>query len=309
MRGRPTKGLLVLCTAALLCVAILSSCGTGTPRSSQSGTTATTIGPLVLSDAHDVTFSNVTFDGAGSGGADSSGVVYIGSNCYNLTFENCTIEPNRDGVGDGVKIVGGSDHDISFIGCHFLTQPRMGFECIGRTDSGYQRINVENCTFEVQGSEAISYDDDTGRAGGCTISDNLVKGGGATTLYPWTQGFEINRVTNMTVIGNTFFACRGDIWNFTGPVGDCGWVIENNVVDMSRRAAGVTPTGNAACVTAVNVYGGSFAGNRITSAAPGEGTAWLSGCHGMDWRTTTWRDARGAPYATPRQVDCSGNLF
>jgi hypothetical protein len=296
------RRLLVLFGSVTLSVAILSGCGN--PPSALK-----TAGRLVLSNVHDRTYSNVTFDGAGIGGADSSGVISIGDNCYNLTFTNCTIDANRDHVGDGVKIVGGSDHDISFIGCHFMTQPRMGFECIGRSGSGYRRVNIIDCVFEVQGSEAISYDDDTGQAGDCTISGCLVKGGGAGTLYPWTQGLEINRVRDVTVTNSTFYACRGDIWNLSGPSGTCGWVFKDNVIDMSRRAGGITPTGDASCVASVLVYGGSFVGNRVVSAAPGGGGGWFDDCHNMDWTTTTWHDARGAPYTAPRQVDCSGNRF
>jgi hypothetical protein len=190
------RGALVFCSAALLSVALLAGCHGNTAVSLQSGAAATSIDSLVLNDVHDVTYQGVTFDGAGSGGPDSSAVISIGSDCRHLTFIDCTIDPNRDGVGDGVKIDGGSVSDLTFDHCHFLTQPRMGFECIGRSGTGYQRIRLVNCTFEVQGSEAISFDDDTGRAGDCTVSGNLVKGGGASTQFPWQQGFEINRVHN-----------------------------------------------------------------------------------------------------------------
>ena len=302
--GRMRKAL-VLCSTVALALAVLSGCGTPSPKLP----TTKIAGSLILNNVHDRTYDNVTFDGAGVGGPDSSSVIFIGENCYNLRFVHCTIDTNRDHVGDGVKIVGGSDHDISFIGCHFMTQPRMGFECIGRSGAGYHRVNIADCTFEVQGSEAISYDDSTGRAGDCTISGTLVKGGGAGRLYPWTQGFEINRVRDMTLTGNTFYACRGDIWNLNGPAGDCNWVFKNNVVNMSQQADGVSPVEDADCVTAAHVHGGIFTGNRVTSAAPGGQCAWLSDCHDMDWRGTSWHDARGGSYTAPQQVDCSGNRF
>ena len=284
-----------------------------TPTPSPTPTAAaTTMGHLVLNGAHDVTYNNVTFDGAGGGNPDVSGVIEISGNSYNITFVNCTIDPNRDGQGNGVKIVdGGKVHDVTFQNCHFLTQPRMGFECIGRgSGGGYARVNLIGCTFEPQGSEAISYDDDSGYAGSCLISGNLVKGAGTNSAFSWGQGFEINGVANMTVSGNTFDACRGDIWNLNGPSGKaCGWVFSNNTINAAVKVQSVPMGSSANAVCASNVRGGTFAGNSITSAAPGGGIAWLNGCQSMDWRTTSWHDARGGSYATPQQVNCSGNQF
>jgi hypothetical protein len=267
---------------------------------------------LVLNGAHDLTYNNVTFDGAGGGNPDVSGVIEISGSSYNITFVNCTIDPNRDGQGNGVKIVdGGKVHDVTFQNCHFLSQPRMGFECIGRGGgAGYARVNVIGCTFEPQGSEAISYDDDSGYAGSCLISGNLVKGAGINAAFPWGQGLEINGVANMTVSGNTFYACRGDIWNLNGPSGKtCGWVFSGNTIDASVKLQSVAMRSDSDAVCASNVTGGSFSGNSITTAAPGGSVAWLNGCRNMDWRSTTWHDARGASYTTPQQVNCSGNLF
>ena len=272
----------------------------------------TTMGHLVLNNVHDVTYNNVTFDGAGGGNPDVSGVIEISGNSYNINFVNCTIDPNRDGQGNGVKIVdGGRVHDVTFQNCHFLTQPRMGFECIGRgSGAGYARVNVIGCTFEPQGSEAISYDDDSGQAGSCLISGNLVKGAGINSAFPWGQGLEISGVANMTVSGNTFYACRGDIWNLNGPSDKaCGWVFTNNTVNTAVKVQSVPMGSDANAVCASNVYGGTFAGNSITSADPGGSIAWLNNCHSMDWRTTIWYDARGIFYATPQQVNCSSNLF
>ena len=279
---------------------------TVTPTSTPSPTptaAATTMGHLVLNGVHDVTYNNVTFDGAGGGDPDVSGVIEISGNSYNITFVNCTIDPNRDRVGNGIKIVGGSVHDITFQNVHVLTQPRMGFEAIGRSGSGYQRVNVIDSTFEVQGSEAVSYDDDTGLAGDCTFSGNLVKGGGATTQFSWGQGFELNNVADMTVSNNTFYRSRGDVWNLemmrTTP---SGWVFTDNVLDASQGAVAASSTANPIC--AQNVYGGTFSGNKITN-----GNAWsiayLNNDHNMNWATTTW----GGPNSTPSQLACSGLQF
>ena len=61
----------------------------------------------------------------------------------------------------------------------------------------------------------------------------------------------------------------------------------------------------------ISVSGGTFARNQFITAAPAGGVAWLSNCHGIDFRTSTWRDASGRPgYATPAQTGgSSGNQF
>jgi len=273
------------------------------------------MGYTVLRDVHDKTFENVTFDGAGSGNPDSSGVLELWGACYNLRFRNCTVNENKDGVGNGVKIVdsGAGMHDIVFENPHIMTQPRMGFECIGRAGNrgnGYQRVDLMGGTFEPCGSEPVSYDDDSGTAGHCLIQEITVKGGGLTTLYPWGQGFELNGVHDVTVIGNTFYACRNGILNLQmHDMRDCGWVFEDNLIDQSQAYGGITFNDQANAVVALNVYGGKFARNTIIGAAPSWRVAYLSGCHDMDWRTTVWQDARGGNYATPYQTGCVGNLF
>jgi len=269
---------------------------------------------LLLSGEHDLRFKGVTFDGAGSGYGDTSGVIEITGSSHNITFEDCTIMPNGDGVGNGVKIinVNGGIHDITFTGCHFMTQPRMGFECIDRSSTGgrgYRRVRLVNCTFEPQSSEAISFDDNSGTSGDCSIQNNVVEGAGAAILSTWGSGLEVNRVHNMRVIGNTFYACRDSVWNLTGPSGDCGWTFSHNTIDCTRVFGGIQMASTANCVSAVNVYGGVFPKNTITDAPPSWNVAYLSGCHKMDWRTTKWLDARGEAYSTPYQIDCSQNRF
>jgi hypothetical protein len=264
-----------------------------------------TSGALVLNGVHDKEWDGVTFDGAGQGGSDSSGVIMVGSGCYNLVFKNCVIMPNRDGVGDGVKVLGGDVHDITFDTCHFMTQPRMGFEANGRSGSGYQRVNLINCTFEVQGSEAVSYDDDTGGAGDCVISGNLIKGGGSTTQFSWGQGFELNNVGSggqMTVTNNTIWACRGDCFNFNGTPGNSNWVVTGNVIDTTKGSISMPSDSNP--VYANNVTGGVFHDNIIINSKSWT-VAYLSGCHNMDWTGTQWE----GPNNTPNEVGCSGNIF
>jgi hypothetical protein len=284
---------------------------------SQPPRTTRTVQHLVVpSGTHDVVYENVRFVGGGNGNPDSSGVIEIHGTAYRITFRDCIIETNGDGVGNGVKIVdrGGTVHDILFEGCHIMSQPRMGFECINRPGSrsgGYSNVNLVGCTFEPQGSEAISFDDDSnGKAGQSVIQGCVIKGAGINRDYPWGQGLEINGPTNMTVRDSRFYACRGDIWNLRMSIdAPCGWVFSGNVIDASTRYQSVAMDSTAGCVAAVNIVGGVFSQNSITSAPPGGGVAWLSDCHDMDWRTTTWHDQRGTVYTTPFQVDCSGNLF
>jgi hypothetical protein len=265
----------------------------------------TTSGAVVLRNVHNVVYNNVTFSGAGSGGADSSGVIQILGSTNKVTFVNCTINRNADGVGNGVKIVdsGAGMHDITFQNCLFKGQPRMGFECIGRgSGNGYQRVDLIDCTFEPQGSEAISYDDDSGTAGNCLVTGNLVMGAGTNRAFSWGQGFEINGVRNMTVTSNTFYRCRSSVWNLTGPSGNCGWNLSDNVIDTSRGTVASSSDANPVCAS--NVTGGVFARNRITNSIAWA-AAYFSGCRNMDWRTTVW----SGPNATPHQTGCSGNLF
>ena len=260
--------------------------------------------------SHDLSYANVTFVGGGNGNPDSSGVIEITGGVHDVTFTNCTIETNTDGVGDGIKIVDTGDglRNITFRNCTIKTQPRFGFECIGRgSTAGYSNVNLISCTFEPQGSQAISYDDDSGLAGGCVIDGNLVKGGGAGDLYPYHEGIEVNGPTRMRVTNNTFYACGSDVWNLQmHTTKDCGWVFTGNVIDCSKNYIGRPFEGS--CICAMNVYGGTFTGNSVTSAVPGN-VAWLSNCHNMDWRSTSWSDPRGPSYAVPYQVNCSGNLF
>jgi hypothetical protein len=270
-----------------------------------------TAGPPTLTGAHNNTYTNVDFEGRGSGWGDASGLIYIQGSSRNITFKNCIIGTNQDGVGNGVKVVdtGAGLRDITFQNCTFKYQPRMGFECIGREaggTTGYQRVNVIDCTFEAGAGEAISYDDENGTAGNCTVSGNLVKGAGVGNVYNYAKVFEINGTHNMTVTGNTFYAGRDGILNFqmrdTRPT---GWVFSNNVVDGSKVAAGITVDYSVAQpLYAYKVYGGVFAGNVITNYKSWN-VAYIADCHNMDWRTTQWLGPENVPY----QTNSSGNQF
>jgi len=264
------------------------------------------MGATVLVGVHDQVYENVVFDGAGNGDPDVSAVLTVAGGCHNLTFRNCIINPNGDGIGNGIRVFdfyGDAPHDIRFEDCTVMPQPRMGFEANGRVAGrGYQRIDLIDCTFEPQGSEAVSYDDDTGLGGFSTVSGCLIKGAGAGTLYSWDQGLELNGVRDMTVTGNTIWACKGTGLNFGGPAGACGWTFTGNLIDFTQGTIPSTVEGNP--VYCRNVYGGIFANNTIIN-----GNAWaiayLSNCHDMDWRTSVWQ----GPNATPYQTGCSGVLL
>ena len=102
----------------------------------------------------------------------------------------------------------GSIYNISFEDCAFLgyhsggvALNRMGFECTERpnpTAYNYHDINLIRCTFQPQGSEAISYDGNPVDAN-CLIEDVAVYGAGNNAAYSWKQGFEINGPKGMTV--------------------------------------------------------------------------------------------------------------
>ena len=278
------------------------------------------LGALDLRNAHDLVFENVDFQGRGSGLVDSSGLVLISGASHNITFRNCIIGTNQDGVGNGVEIldVGRGMHDITFDHCRFAYQPRMGFECNGRADPSeggtggrsYYNVNLTNCTFEPSAGQAISYDDNThgkaNRAGTCTVAGNLVKGAGVGSRYRYGRVFEINGNHDMIVTGNTFYAGRDGILNLnmhdTSP---CGWVFSKNVVDATHIAPRITVIDGANPVLIGGVYGGRFAGNTIINGHSGS-VAWITGCHNMDWRTTRWLGPRNVP---DQAGGSSGNLL
>jgi hypothetical protein len=276
--------------------------------------TTKTSGALTLTNAHDLVFDGVDFEGSGNGWGDASGLVVIQGASYNITFRNCIFGTNKDGVGNGVKVIdsGAGIHDITFDHVYVKYQPRMGLEVIGRAKAqgggtnGYQRVNVTNSIFEASAGEAISYDDDSGTAGNCTVSGNLVKGAGVGSSYQYGQVFEINGTHNMTVTGNTIYAGRDGILNFQmHDTRATGWVFSDNVVDATHIEPGITVnTSIAQPLCAYNVYGGAFARNTITNKNSWN-IAYLAGSHNMDWRTTKWL----GPNNTPYQTGCSGGLF
>jgi hypothetical protein len=264
---------------------------------------------IVLADAHDTVYEGIDFEGSGSGWGAASGVIYIEGASHDLTFRNCVIGTNQDGVGNGVKIVdtGLGLHDISFEHCTFKYQPKMGFECIRRANPddggtggrGYQRVDILDCTFEASAGQAISYDDDYSAvdpAGHCTVSGNWVDGAGVGDSYAYGSVIENNGVHHMTWTDNYFGAGRDSIVNISGrDSGPLDMVSSGNVYDAHHVPAGVTPRNQ--CVIMKNVAGGArFSDLIINDPSVYAGVwAYLDNCTGVDFGGTTVRNITEPP--------------
>ena len=271
------------------------------PAGPASGTVFTKAGALHLNNAHDLVFDGVDFEGAGYGSGDLGALVFIEGLSYNLTFRNCIIGTNT-GSGNGVKVydLGYGMHDITFDHCHFAYQPRMGFECNGRSNPsggswgaqggpGYLRVNVTNCTFDAGAGEAISYDDNYSasgnRAGFCTVSGNVIDGAGVGSAYQYGKVFEINGTHNMTVTGNYFGAGRDGIVNLQGQDASAmGWVFSGNTYDGSHVPAGVSLKNQV--FFCQNVKGGARFADQIICGDYGSQWGYLTGCTGLDFSAT-----------------------
>jgi hypothetical protein len=248
-----------------------------------------------------------------TGGGPATAVLSFTGITSNVIFDSCTIATGGGWNGVSINDAYGQIHDVTFKSCLFKAQTRMGFECTSRPTTAatqYQRIDITGSTFEPMGNEAVSYDGGAA-AGNCTFSGNTIQGAGNLPSQEWGNGFEINGPSNFTVTNNTIWQCRNFAFNFQRhTTAACGWVVSNNVLDASHHAQSTAQSPTAQQVLALDVYGGTFAGNTVVSAAPGGSVAYLSGSHDMNWKTTTWRDASGrSGYATPTQVNCSGNAF
>ena len=297
---------------------------TPTPTVTPTPTPTPTSGPLRLDNVHDVLYENVTFRGSGTGSAEDSAVVYIVHASYNITFRNCVFETNGDGVGNGVTIndTGWGIHDVTFDHCHFDYQPRMGFECISRRFDrgagnypGYLRINLINCTFDAQGSEAISYDDDdpahtyNGQpqgAGYCTISGNVVRGAGINSAYSWRRSFEINKTRNMTVTNNWFGPGVDGITNLrcnTDYTSSMNWTFSGNTWDATAFLPGVTYKAGAQLWYMANVQGGVTVADTMLQGSPYSTGSWgyLDSVNGADFSGSTIQGCPGvlSSYMSP----------
>ncbi|MEI6237556.1 MAG: hypothetical protein WCP03_03085, partial [Candidatus Saccharibacteria bacterium] len=228
-----------------------------------------------------------------------------------ITFRNCIIETNGNGIGNGVTIFDGGNgiHDITFDHCHFEYQPRMGIEIISRRADrgagnfpGYLRVNLTNNTLDAQGSEAISYDDDDPShtynnqpqgAGYSVISGNEVKGAGINSAYPWRRSFEINRTRNMTVTGNYFGPGVDGITNLRQTLGDptpVNWTFSNNTWDATSFLSGITYKAGSQLWYMANIQGGGVTvTDTMKQSAPYSIGSWgyLDSVNGADFSGST----------------------
>jgi hypothetical protein len=260
----------------------------------------------VPSGTHDVVYENCIFTG-GSSDVDRAGVLTINRSCNNIVFRNCTIE---SGPGNGIKIVdaGGNVHDIRFENCTIKSQPRMGFECISRPPSGvtagYYNIDLIDCTFEPQGSEAVSYDGGP-ESGNCLIDGVLIKGSGTNLgVYPWGQGLEINGPSSMTVRNTTIYRTGQSTLNLD----TVGSTFTDCTFDMSMNYIGSVSKDRYDAIVHGNVTNCVF--TRCTMKAADQGTVgYLYASSGNDLRTCTFSGASDFNRRVVQMNGCDGNLW
>ena len=262
----------------------------------------------IPSGAHDRIYDHCTFTGGGA----TRAVLELTNACHDITFRDCVIE---SGPWNGISINDsrGDIHDIKFLRCRIRTQGRMGFECTSRpvsSTTGYHGIRIIDCVFSPQGSQAISFDGGPGCVDN-VIDRTVVKGAGVNPSQQYGAGVEVNGPRRFRFTCNTVYQCRGALLNLQMHTSaDCGWVFTGNRLDASVHVQKVPMESKAQVVCADSVRGGVFRNNKVISAAPGGGVAWWGECHGMDWRSTVWRDSRGGSYDNPYQEDgSSGNLL
>ena len=255
---------------------------------------------------HDVVYDHCRFVGGGA----TRAVLELTNACHAITFRDCVI---ASGPWNGISINdrGGNIYNIKFVRCRVLPQKRMGLECTSRPVSattGYHGIQVIGCIFSPQGSEAISFDGGPG----CVrnrVNRTVIRGAGTNLKDPYGAGVECNGISRFTFTNNKVYQCRGPLLNLQRhTTADSGWVFNGNRLDASVHIQKVRMQSNAQVVCADSVVGGNFRGNTIIASAPGGGVAWWGECHNMDWRNSTWRDARRGSWDNPYQEDgSSGN--
>ena len=295
------------------------------------GTVYKDVGALLLSGqrgvgnygtlASPLVYDGYRFTGPSYNNDVENGVITIGTDARYIVFKNCWISTNTI-AGNGVSISdnGYGAHDITFDHCYFAYQPRMGFECIERPSgthlTGYQRINITNCYFEAQGSEAISYDDaapgNATPAGNCTISGNVVLGAGLNSAYSWRRLFELNRVRNMTVKSNWFGPGVDGMTNLRQTPGDpspANWTFSGNTWDATAYQPGVTyGSSNVPHPTLWYMYGAqggvTVADTLIAGASSYSTTQWayLDTVSNADFSGSTIHGTPAAGYGTSGTV-------
>jgi hypothetical protein len=260
----------------------------------------------IAAGAHDRVYDHCKF----TGGSATRAVLELASACSNITFRDCVI---KSGPWNGISINdrGGNIHDIKLLRCRINAQGRMGLECTSRpvsSQTGYRNIKVIRCAFAPQGSEAISFDGGTGCVNN-VIDRTVVEGAGVDRNQQYGAGVEINGVRSFRFTNNKVYQCRGALLNLQMHTSlACGWVFNNNRLNASVHKQKVAMESNAQVISADSVRGGDFCNNFVTGDAPGGGVAWFGECHDMDWRGTSWRDARGGSWDNPYLEDGSSGI-
>lgn len=258
--------------------------------------------------ACDRVYEDCTF----TGGGPRRAVLQIDRAAHHITFRDCLI---KSGPWNGISINDhlGNIHDITFKKCRIRPQKRMGFECTSRPvhdTAGYHGIKIIRCTFDPQGSEAISFDGGPGCVDN-RVSGTLIRGAGTNKAFPWGQGFELNGITRFRFVNNTIYQTRSSLLNLQMHSDvDCGWTFTGNRLDASKHRQKVPMEANAQVVCGKGIHGGKFHDNVIIADRPGGGVAWFGDCHDMDWRRNRWRDKRRGMWDDPfLEMGSSGNLF
>ena len=213
-----------------------------------------------------------------------------------ITLEGCRIGGGPKNACDMLILDhNGCVSDITIDNCYFETGQFMGFACGTRPDDAtatgvYQRVNLTNCTFAPQASEAISYDGPSFNAN-CTISNTLIEGYG-TDPNTYDQGFEINGVPGFTVSGVTIWSGGDRAWNLSGPTVSgvpvpCNWSFTNCVADMTE---GTVTNDGSQPLMATGMNGATWT-NCSFAPLPPHGDAWLQNCTNNTFTGCTWNGA------------------
>jgi hypothetical protein len=245
-------------------------------------TTRTVRNLYIRGGTHDVTYSQVRFEGyTGSESADWTcvGMAAIGSagSISNITFERCVFATVPAGVfGNAFHMwntstVGSTISNITFRDCWFEPQPRMQIEMNG-FGGWWHDVTIDHCTFEPGGGEMVSvsmspvdgaipapYGVTVGGVvrgvEGLRITGNDFRGTGVTVngfAPKWEFGFEFacvfpyardKSIGRSEFSGNRVGRCGTAWYNFSYG-GARGMTFADNVFDWNYNPAGTagTPT-------------------------------------------------------------------
>lgn len=237
---------------------------------------------IIPEGTHDLVFVKCLFT---AGQRTRDGVLSLTEPCHDITFRDCTI---GQGQTNGMTIVdkGGTIHDISVEGCTFRSSSRMGFECISRgsTTAIYRNIDLVGCTFEPQGSEAISFDGPALPAD-CLVADVLIKGAGENRAYPWGAGFEINGPSGFTVRRLVIERTRGSMLNLNCGAARSGWTFTDCTFDYTRGVKTTATDADARTISASGMNGAVFTRCTFNAGEAAFNNGWLRDCADNDFRT------------------------